>query len=118
MRAKLMIAATVLSVCAPAFARDHGQFAGTDPSIAAWYENQHNAQGQYCCNKADGHDFYDSYKIDTNGDVEFDFAGQHYHLPAYMVLTTPNPTGHSVWWYVVTVGGEHSDYCFAPGAGG
>lgn len=89
----------------------------TDPTLSAWYSAQHNAKGQYCCDRADGHDFYGAYAIDTNGDVEFDANGIHHHLPAYMVLNAPNPTGHAVWWYADADSG-HVDYCFAPGAAG
>lgn len=117
MRAKLMIAVMVAAVSAPAFARDHGQFADTDPAIRAWYGAQQNAQGQFCCNKADGHDFYGAYTIDKDGSVEFDAGGVHHHLPAYMVLTGPNPTGHAVWWFLDASGQGHYDYCFAPGGG-
>jgi hypothetical protein len=70
---------------------------------------------------ADGHEFYGDYKITADGGVEFDANGEHHSLPAYMVLDGPNPTGHAVWWYIdwpTNNGTIHSDYCFAPGAGG
>jgi hypothetical protein len=88
-----------------------------DPKIAAWYSAQHNAHGDWCCDKADGHDFFDAYTIDLDGSVEFNAGGAHIHLPAFMVLRGPNPTGHAVWWYVITDAGSRVDYCFAVGPG-
>lgn len=115
----LCLFATCLSAI-PVCAKWRPQFAGADPNVAAWYAAQHNAHGEWCCDKADGEDFYGAYTIDPKtGDVDFtDAAGGHHHLPAYMVLTGPNPTGHAVWWHMLTGGAGNIDYCFAPGAGG
>ena len=90
----------------------------TDPKISAWFASQHNANGGWCCDSADGHPFYGSYTFDANGDVEFNADGKHYHLPAYMVLTGPNPTGSAVWWFAENYNGERISYCFAPGSAG
>lgn len=90
----------------------------TDPKISAWFSAQHNSQGQWCCDNSDGHAFYEAYKFDPNGDVEFDSDGKHYHLPAYMVLNSPNPTGSAVWWFMDVGDGSRVSYCFAPGSAG
>jgi hypothetical protein len=93
-------------------------YADAPANVVKWYSAQRNAIGQRCCDEADGHPFYKKYTFDKNGGVEFDFGGSHYHLPAWMVLHGPNPTGHAVWWYMNRFDGVHTDYCFAPGAGG
>lgn len=88
-----------------------------DAPHAAWFAAQYNKNGQWCCDVSDGHPFYEDYSFAENGDVEFIADGVHYRLPAYMVLTGPNPTGHAVWWFVVS-GGERTSFCFAPGSAG
>lgn len=94
----------------PAWARDDGRYAGSP--YKAWYEQQHNAIGGYCCNNSDAQAFYGDYTLNDDGSVEFDDAGAHHKLPAYMVLKGPNPTGHAVWWHLAD-----QDYCFALGDG-
>jgi hypothetical protein len=108
---KAILAALILCAAVPASARDDGRYAGSP--YKSWYESQHNAHGGYCCNEADGKDFYGDYTLTDDGGVEFDDGGQHYKLPPYMVLRGPNPTGHAVWWHL----GETS-YCFAIGSAG
>jgi hypothetical protein len=92
--------------------------AGTapNPMISLWYSQQYNANKQWCCDKADGHDYYDDYTLNTDGSVTLSTGGKVITLPKYMVLTGSNPTGHAVWWYADTPSG-HIDYCFSPGAG-
>ena len=99
-------------------ARWKEQYANAPDAIKQWYATQHNKQGAWCCNNADGHDFYGDYSLDQDGSVEFDAGGTHHKLPAFMVLDGPNPTGHAVWWYVDGAAGGHTDYCFALGTEG
>lgn len=99
-------------------ARWKEQFANAPEAIKQWYATQHNKQGGWCCDNADGHDFYGGYSLNQDGSVEFDADGVHHTIPDYMVLNGPNPTGHAVWWYVDKSDGVHKDYCFALGAGG
>lgn len=101
----------LLAFCAlnSAHAKWNGE---STPELEAWYKNQHNEQGQWCCDKSDGHPYYGNYKFNEDGSVILDNG---HKLPAYMVLKGSNPTGHSVWWFT-DAGGEHRDYCFAPGA--
>lgn len=103
--------------CSEGHARPGPQYANANPQIKKWFKDQYNANNQWCCDASDGHPFYDTYTLDSNGDVEFDSDGQHYHLPAYMVLKGPNPTGAAVWWFLDTAAGR-SSYCFALGAEG
>jgi hypothetical protein len=92
------------------------EYAKVDPKIAEWYRSQHNAQGQWCCNESDGHPYFGGYTINKDGSVTLDLAGGRKHtIPAYMVITGPNPTGHAVWWYLETNDGTHTDFCFALG---
>ena len=116
--------ALTLSLCAmgavpyAAHAKWKAAYIDALKDVAAWYTVQQNGEGESCCDKADGHPFYGDYLLDANGDVEFDSSGTHYHLPAYMVLKGPNPTGHAGWWYDVEVDSRHIDLCFAPGPTG
>ena len=102
-------------VCTPSNAKWKKQYDKSSPEIRAWYKSQHNANGQLCCDQADGHPYFGKYRLTANGSVELQWNGQPYILPSYMVLKGPNPTGHAVWWYTDGIGG-HIDYCFAPGS--
>lgn len=97
-----------------AFATWKMKYANADPKIQTWYKKQHNANGQWCCDEADGHPYYGAYTLNADGSVTLHLKSGDRILPAYMVLTGPNPTGHAVWWYVGYAGG-HTDFCFAPG---
>lgn len=97
----------------PALARDpDGRYANS-PN-AEWFKSQHNAQGQWCCDSADGHPFYGDYKINEDGSVTLVDGGKEYKLPSYMVLKVANPTGAAVWWFLDGYGRRMS-FCFAPG---
>ncbi len=98
----------------PVMARWKPEYAKSDPKIQAWYKGQHNAQGQWCCDESDGHPFFGSYTINKDGSVTLDLKSGKRTLPAYMVISGPNPTGHAVWWFLDT-GQSHTDFCFAPG---
>lgn len=94
-----------------AYARWKPQYADADPAIQTWFATQHNANGEWCCDKSDGHPFYDDYKINEDGSVTLHRDGVKRTLPAYMVLKGSNPVGHAVYWFV-----GDKDYCFAPGS--
>lgn len=105
--------AALLFILAPALARDtDGRYANS--KNAEWFKSQHNSEGQWCCDESDGHPFFGDYKINDDGSVTIRHEGQTHKLPSYMVLKGGNPTGHAVWWFA-DAGGEHRDYCFAPG---
>lgn len=95
----------------------HAGWTGTvsDPAIAAWYKNQHNAEGQWCCDESDGHPYFGDYKINDDGSVTIHDEGKRYDLPSKMVLKGANPTGAAVWWFTQNYHGERTSYCFAPG---
>lgn len=106
----------VLLVLAVLLVRDDSGKYVNSP-LSEWYSVQHNKVGNFCCDKADAHDFYGSYQLDSDGSVEFAANGTHYHLSSDLVLSGPNPTGHAVWWYAEGKG-WHNDYCFALGPEG
>lgn len=103
-------------VCAsPGLARWKPGYAKQPLEVQQWYQRQHNAQGQWCCDKSDGHAYFGGYTLNKDGSVTLDLGnGNKRVIPEYMVLSGPNPTGHAVWWYLET-GQHHTDFCFAPG---
>ncbi|MDE2101681.1 MAG: hypothetical protein KGL39_30830 [Patescibacteria group bacterium] len=107
------LAILAVTLCIPE-ARAAWRAGSASPEMQAWFKNQHNQHGQWCCDSADGHPFYGPYKINADGSVTLIADEGPHKMPPYMVLKGPNPTGHAVWWFV-DVGGEHRDYCFAPG---
>jgi hypothetical protein len=114
-RGALAVVLWLVCSTSPALARDpSGRYA--DAPHAEWFRSQHNAKGDWCCDKSDGHAYYGEYTMNDDGSVTVELVGKRHTLPAYMVLTGANPTGHAVWWYVDTNQMGHVDYCFAPGA--
>lgn len=83
----------------------------TDAAQAAWFAAQHNKQGDWCCDKSDGHWYEGDYTFNGDGSVTLKLAEGDHHIDAYKVLDNPNPTGRAVWWH----NGAGKDYCFAPG---
>lgn len=115
MRPFIQLAIASVVICAtPALAHWKPAYGSQPPEVQAWFKDQHNAQGQWCCDESDGHPFYGAYTINKDGSVSIQGPDGMHTLPAYMVLKGPNPTGHAVWWYL-DLNGSHSDYCFAPG---
>ena len=108
--------ACLLFFCAAgiADARWKSEYGSQPAHVQAWYQQQHNDMGQWCCDQSDGHPFFGDYAFNKDGSVTLHVNGDARTLPAYMVLKGPNPTGHAVWWYV-EAGSQHRDYCFAPG---
>jgi hypothetical protein len=110
---RLALAAIAALCVAPALAR------GThDGGNAAWFSAQYNHNGEWCCDVSDGHEFDGNYVVNANGSVTIETDDGDRTLPAYMVLSGPNPTGHAVWWFTESPIVGHHDYCFAPGAAG
>ena len=101
----------LLLILTPAFARYKSEYVRGSITIHKWYEEQKNALGQICCAESDGHDYYGPVTFNSDGSVTLVYG---HVLPAYMVLTSNNPTGHAVWWYIEGVSG-HTDFCFSPG---
>ena len=104
----------ILLCCAPATARWDATYASQPAKVQAWFKQQHNSRGEWCCDESDGHPFYGDYTINSDGSVSVDFDGARHLIAAELVLKGKNPTGHAVWWYR-NISGLHRDYCFSPG---
>ena len=99
----------------PSLARWKPEYGKQPLEVQQWYQKQHNGEGQWCCDKSDGHPYFGAYTLNKDGSVTLDLgSGKTRRIPEYMVLSGPNPTGHAVWWYL-EVGDTHTDFCFAPG---
>ena len=111
---KAAIAIIVFMLGCAAFARDpDGRYANSQ--YHEWFQSQHNSVGQWCCDEADGHAYYQDYKLGEDGSVTVsDEDGNPIRIEAYKVLKGSNPTGHAVWWYVDGAYGR-TTYCFALG---
>lgn len=96
-------------------ARWKASYSKAEPKIKAWYHNQHNAHGDWCCDESDGHPYFGSYTLNQDGSVTLELKDGKRTLPSYMVLKGPNPTGAAVWWYIQDSAGGITDFCFAPG---
>ncbi|HZS63451.1 MAG TPA: hypothetical protein VFA53_02980 [Xanthobacteraceae bacterium] len=114
MNGRLQVLIILMFLAVPAHARWKAEYGSSTPELQAWYREQHNARGEWCCDKSDGHAFFGDYKLNEDGSVSFEFQGRMHTIPTDMVLHGPNPTGHAVWWYVDSDEGRQ-DYCFAPG---
>ena len=108
------IAPLMLLCSASAFARSDASYASQPAEVQAWFKQQHNLRGEWCCDESDGHPYFGDYTINADGSVTIEFGGGPHTIPAELVLRGRNPTGHAVWWYR-DVSGVHRDYCFAPG---
>lgn len=85
----------MLFILAPAFGRDpDGRYAGSKNE--AWFKDQHNAKGECCCDKSDGHECDGAYQFNPDGSATVELDGKPHVIPKHMVLTGPNPTGHAV----------------------
>lgn len=102
-----------LFFASPAMARDPAGVYAQSP-YRDWFKNQHNSVGQWCCDEADGHPYYEDYTLDKDGSVIVQMNGKPYRIESYKVLSGTNPTGHAVWWYLDGDGGR-TTYCFALG---
>ncbi len=114
-RGLIKVAAVLALAWSVGAAHAKWQASYADSPYRSWYAAQFNKVGQWCCDQADGHAYYDNYTMLPDGGVTL--ADNHV-IPAYMVLKTANPTGHAVWWYVTRLDGSKIDYCFAPGPTG
>lgn len=88
-----------------------------DGPIHQWFERQHNIQGLWCCNLADG------LVLDSE---DWRSTGAHYEVridDAWITIADsqlrdpnggPNPVGKAVVWFTANEHGLRV-YCFAPG---
>ena len=114
MRRLVWTLAPLLLCSASALGRWDASYASQPAEVQAWFKQQHNMRGEWCCDESDGHPFFGDYTIKSDGSVTVQLGGSAHVIPTELVLKGRNPTGHAVWWYR-DVSGVHRDYCFAPG---
>jgi hypothetical protein len=107
----------LLVLCAPALARDNGQYENVAPEIRQWFRSQKSPKtGALCCNEADG--IYAEEEIrDGIYWTRFENTkGAWIPVPSDVVIKDPNRNGAPVaWWYYRN--GELQIRCYAPGGG-
>lgn len=117
-------------LCAPAFARDHGQYNNVDPAIRNWVHGLKDNKGASCCDFADGYPAEAEWDMQTGHyrvrlqDPRYpDKPAEWFEVPDDKVITEPNRLGYAVvWWYPEYGGGVESKFmprirCFIPGGG-
>ncbi len=92
----------------PAMARDDGRFSNSP--YKQWFEAQHNALGQSCCNQADAEPYFGDYTLNPDGSATLQIEGGPQNIEAGKVLKGTNPTGHAIWWHTAGY-----TWCFIPG---
>src|SRR6185312_15081413 len=82
----------ILTVCAPALARDNGQYENFSPDVRAWFRSQKSPKtGALCCNEADG--LYAEEDI-RDGHYWTRWGGREWQpVPDEVVIHQPNPHG-------------------------
>ena len=107
---------TLLLLCVPALARDHGQYNTVFPEIREWFRAQKSPKtGALCCNEADG--TYAEEDI-RNGVywTRFEQTKDEWIVPSDVISKDPNRNGAPVaWWYFQE--GKVQIRCYAPGGG-
>lgn len=106
----LILALLILLVSTDlASARWKAEYAGSP--WANWFSSRYDGHGNYCCDQSDGHFFDGGYEVLKDGSVKISSE----IIPAWKVLSGPNPTHRAIWWYAGKVPGDHTTYCFALG---
>src|SRR5690348_10331148 len=99
----LKIAVVTLAILSgPSLARDPDGLYNNSP-YKKWFTEQHNEQGQWCCDQSDGHPYLDDYTMNQDGSVTLANGDK---IEAFKVLKGSNPTGHAVAWFLDTDGGR------------
>jgi len=105
----------VLFICAPALARDNGQYSQVSPEVRDWFRAQKSPKtGNFCCDEADG--IYAEEDI-REGRSWTRWSGHDWRpVPEDVVIRDSNRHGAPVvWWYADR--GETKIRCYAPGGG-
>jgi len=89
-----------------------------DSPLHKWFETQHNAQGGWCCQLADGKILEsDEWRITDSGTYQVFIVGNWQDIQPYMYrnpIGGPNPTGKAIVWYRIIDSGI-TIFCFTPG---
>lgn len=100
---------------------------GPDGKFAVWFSQQFNADGGWCCDLADGHEYTGDYSAQPDGSVILHGTSGDILIDAYKVLDGhswdrggtkaggPNPTGHAVVWSNSPDLANAAIFCFSPG---
>ena len=123
---RLCIALSALVMCAPALARDNGQWDGQSAHIRQWFKSLMQPDNPHvsCCGEADAY-WADSFEVEGERYVAIitddrDMpgrpaiaAGTKFSVPNHkMKWDEGNPTGHGV----IFIGTQGQIYCYvAPG---
>ncbi len=112
---KLWLTLAVVLACAPAMARDNGQWAATPQAQRDWFKQQKNPKtGISCCNEADG-EMVDEEIRDGRYWIASNLTkGVWLLVPSEVVILGPNWHGRPVAWFRHN-NGVPEVYCFAPG---
>src|ERR1700704_1756370 len=95
----------LLVLCAPALARDNGQYNDVSPEVRQWFRSQKSPKtGGLCCNEADG--IYAEEDI-RDGRYWTRWGGHGWQpVPEDVVIRDPNRHGAPVVWWYVDGGGD------------
>lgn len=107
----------VLLFCAPALARDNGQFNQASPDIRQWFRDQKSPKtGMICCTEADGNEAQEDIRDGHYWTTWPSVSPTWYPVPDELVIRDPNKVGHPVVW-IYDEQGVVKIRCFAPGGG-
>ena len=119
--ALIVLALCVLALCAPAAARDNGQWANSPAEIREWFQSlkQPDHPRLSCCGEADAFEA-DTFEVESDHYVAVITDGKgmipngsRISVPnAKMKFDRGNPTGHGI----IFIGSQGQVYCYvAPG---
>jgi hypothetical protein len=119
---RLRVALTLLVLCAPAAARDNGQWANSPQSIRQWFQSlmQPDNPAVSCCGEADAFEA-DSFEVEGDHYVAIITDG-HGIIPNGTHIAVPNkkmkwdkgnPTGHGI----IFIGSNGTLYCYVTPGG-
>jgi hypothetical protein len=105
----------LLVLCAPALARDNGQFNQAAPELRQWFRDQKSPKtGMICCNEADGAEAQEDIRDGHYWTTWPAVAPTWYPVPDDVVIKDPNKVGHPVVW-IYFEQGAIKIRCYAPG---
>jgi hypothetical protein len=105
----------VLVLCAPALARDNGQYNNVAPEVRQWFRDQKSpTTGMVCCDEADGNEAQEEIRDGHYWTTWPAVAPTWYRVPDEVVIKEPNKVGHPVVW-IYFEQGAIKIRCYAPG---
>jgi hypothetical protein len=112
----LRAALLLLILCAPALARDNGQYDKVAPEIRQWFREQRSPKtGMICCSEADGSEAQEDIRDGHYWATWSAVSPNWYPVPDEVVIKDrPNKVGRPVVWTYYERG-EVKIRCYAPG---